>query len=87
LRVRAARASLHAASRIHVRRRPADCLRMSGTPSVERLGTDSANAKVDRATLAISKALKEKRREAEAMVRLIEGADTSGKGRHVDYQA
>jgi polyphosphate kinase 2 (PPK2 family) len=85
LRVRAA--SLHAASRIHVQRRPADCLRMSGTPSVERLGTGSDNAKVDRATLAISKALKEKRREAEAMVRLIEGADASGKGRHVDYQA
>jgi polyphosphate kinase 2 (PPK2 family) len=60
---------------------------MSGIPSVDRPGTDSANSKVERATLAVSKALKEKRREAEAMVRLIEGADASGKGRHVDFQA
>ncbi len=60
---------------------------MSGIPSLERPGSDAASSKVDRATLVVSKALKEKRREAEAMVRLIEGADMSGKGRHVDYQA
>ena len=68
-------------------RRPARpiAVRMSAIPSIDAAG--SATPKVDRTTLAISKALQEKRREAEAMVRLIEGADASGKGRLVDYQA
>jgi polyphosphate kinase 2 (PPK2 family) len=60
---------------------------MSGIPSIESAARSTAARDVDRATLAVSKALQEKRREAAAMVRLIDGADASGKGRHVDFQA
>lgn len=61
---------------------------MTGIPSLASTGSDSAAAaRTDRATLAISKAMQEKRREAEAMVRLIEQASSSGKGQNVDYRA
>ncbi|HTV01675.1 MAG TPA: hypothetical protein VMF13_14100 [Luteitalea sp.] len=59
---------------------------MSAIASTDSAVT-AAVREVDRATLAVSKALQEKRREAAAMVRLIEVADTSGKGRHIDVQA
>ena len=60
---------------------------MSRTPSIESAASDGSARQVDRATLAVIKALQEKRREAAAMVQLIQGASGSGKGRHVDYQA
>ena len=44
-------------------------------------------SRTDRTTLAVGKALQEKKREAQAMVRLIEGAAASGKGQLVDYKA
>lgn len=56
---------------------------MSGIPSLPPTGA----ARSDRATLAIAKALQEKKREAEGMVRLIDGASVSGKGQLVDYKA
>ena len=61
---------------------------MSGIPSLSSTGSDAtAAARPDRATLAVSKALQEKKREAEAMIRLIENTGASGKGQLVDYQA
>ena len=62
---------------------------MTGIPSLSSTGSDTAAASrtTDRTTLAISKAMQEKKREAEAMVRLIEQASASGKGQHVNYQA
>ncbi|WP_291982984.1 hypothetical protein [Luteitalea sp.] len=61
---------------------------MTGIPSIASTGSDATvAARTDRTTLAVSKALQEKKREAEAMVRLIEGAGNSGKGQLVNYQA
>lgn len=61
---------------------------MTGIPSLSSTGSDTAASRTtDRTTLAISKAMQEKKREAEAMVRLIEQASASGKGQHVNYQA
>ncbi len=62
---------------------------MTGISPLARTGADASPAArtPDRTTIAISRALQEKRAEAAAMVRLIEGADASGKGQHVDYQA
>jgi hypothetical protein len=61
---------------------------MSGIPSLSSTGSDAAvAARTDRATLAVSKALQETRREGQAMVRLIEGASGSSKGQLVDYRA
>jgi len=62
---------------------------MTGIPAFSSTGSDTAAASrtTDRTTVAISKALQEKKREAEAMVRLIEQASETGKGRHVNYQA
>ena len=62
---------------------------MTGIPSLSSTGSDTAatSRTNDRATLAISKALQEKKQEAEAMVRLIEQASASGKGQHVNYRA
>ena len=60
---------------------------MSGISPVSRSGSDAASAAVDRATVAVSRALSERKREAEAMVRLIEQASPSGKGQVVDYRA
>jgi hypothetical protein len=66
----------------------ADCLRMTGFPSLSSTGRDPAvAARSDRATIAVSKALQEKRREAQAMVRLIDAAGASGKSQLVDYRA
>lgn len=58
---------------------------MTGIPSIASTGSDTS--RTDRVTLAVSKALQEKKREAQAMVRLIEGATQSGKGQLVDYKA
>jgi hypothetical protein len=61
---------------------------MTGMPSLAITGSDpTVAAATDRTTLAVSKALREKRREAQAMVRLIEGTGASGKGQLVDYKA
>jgi len=61
---------------------------MTGIPSLASTGSDAnVAARTDRATRAVSKALQEKKREAQAMVRLIEGAGASGKGQLVDYKA
>ena len=62
---------------------------MTGIPSINSTGSDTAaSTRInDRATLAISKALQAKKREAEGMVKLIEQASASGKGQHVDYRA
>jgi hypothetical protein len=60
---------------------------MTGIPPLSGTGSDAAPRTADRATVAIAKALQEKRKDAAAMVRLIEAADASGKGRHVDYRA
>ena len=66
----------------------ADCTRMTGIPSLASTGSDaSVAARADRATLAVGKALQEKKREAQAIVRLIDGASHSGKGQLVDYRA
>lgn len=59
---------------------------MSAIPSLSSTGSD-ATARVERTTLAIGKALQETRKEAQAMVRLIEAAGGSTKGQLVDYQA
>ena len=59
---------------------------MSGIPSLTSSNASVA-ARTDRTTLAVSKALQEKRREAQAMVRLIEGASVSDKGQMVNYKA
>ncbi len=50
-------------------------------------GASGASAATDRTTVVISRALQEKQKEAEAMVRLIEAASASGKGQHVNYHA
>jgi hypothetical protein len=61
---------------------------MTGIPSLASTGSDATvAARTDRTTLAVSRALQEKRREAQAMVRLIEGASDAGKGQMVDYKA
>ncbi|WP_396625443.1 hypothetical protein [Luteitalea sp.] len=61
---------------------------MTGIPSLNSTGSDtSVAARTDRTTVAVSRALQEKKKEAEAMVRLIEGASASGKGQIVNYQA
>jgi len=61
---------------------------MTGIPSLSSTGSDSTvAARADRTTLAVGKALQEKKREADAMVRLIEAAGASGKGQLVDYRA
>ena len=61
---------------------------MTGIPSLNSTGSDTnVAARTDRTTVAVSKALQEKKKEAEAMVRLIEGAGASGKGQIVNYQA
>ena len=61
---------------------------MTGIPSLAITGSDATvAARTDRTTLAVSKALQEKRRDAHAMVRLIEGASASGKGQLVNYKA
>jgi hypothetical protein len=61
---------------------------MTGIPSLSSTGSDSTvAARADRTTLAVGKALQEKKREADAMVRLIEAAGASGKGHLVDYRA
>ncbi|BCS33567.1 hypothetical protein TBR22_A27940 [Luteitalea sp. TBR-22] len=61
---------------------------MTGIPPLISTGSDSTvAARTDRTTVAISKALQEKKKEAEAMVRLIEGTAASGKGQIVNYQA
>ncbi len=51
------------------------------------MAADSARTTTDRTTVAIGRALQEKKKEAAAMVRLIEAASTGGKGQHVDYRA
>ena len=60
---------------------------MTPIPSIGSVGTDTASTRVDRTTAAISTAIKETRRDGEAMVRLIEAAAASGKGQHVNYRA
>ena len=61
---------------------------MTGFPSLTSTGSDTTvAARTDRTTVALGKALQEKKREAEAMVRLIEAAGTAGKGQLVDYRA
>jgi hypothetical protein len=60
---------------------------MTGIPPLGSTGSDAASRTTDRATVVIGKALQEKKKEAAAMVRLIEAADASGKGQHVDYRA
>jgi hypothetical protein len=59
---------------------------MTGIPSLASTGSDAVT-RTDRATLAVGRALQEKKREAQAIVRLIEGANPSGKGQLVDYKA
>ena len=74
--------------RAHVSAAAADWQRMTGIPSLATTGSDATvAARTDRTTLAVSKALQEKKREAQAMVRLIEGATASGKGQLVNYKA
>jgi hypothetical protein len=73
---------------IHVSITRADGVRMTGIPSLGRTGSDAAAAvRPDRTTLAVGKALQEKRREADALVRLIDAAGAAGKGQLVDYRA
>ena len=73
---------------IHVPLPRADGVRMTGIPSLGTTGSDATvAARPDRTTLAVGKALQEKKREADALVRLIEAAGASGKGQLVDYRA
>jgi hypothetical protein len=73
---------------IHVSTERADGVRMTGIPSLGTTGSDATVAvRPDRTTLAVGKALQEKKREADALVRLIEAAGASGKGQIVDYRA
>lgn len=61
---------------------------MTGIPPLSSTGSDSTvAARTDRTTAALGKALQEKKREAEAMVRLIEASGAGGKGQLVDYRA
>ena len=63
-------------------------VRMSAIPSVGSTGTEARiDPRTERTTLAVSKALKASKQEAQAMVRLIEGAGASSKGQLVDYRA
>ena len=59
---------------------------MSAIPSIGSTGSD-ASARVERTTLVVGKALQEARKEAQAMVRLVEAAGGSSKGQLVDYRA
>ena len=60
---------------------------MTGISALSSMAADSARTTTDRTTVAIGRALQEKKKEAAAMVRLIEAASTGGKGQHVDYRA
>ncbi len=61
---------------------------MTGIPPLTSTGSDAAVARTtDRATLAISKAMQERKKEAAAVVRLVEAAADTGKGQFVDYRA
>ena len=61
---------------------------MTGIPSLGTPGSDATGAaRPDCVTLAVGKALQEKKREADALVRLIDAAGASGKGQLVDYRA
>lgn len=61
---------------------------MRGIPSVSSTGSQAtAAARPDRTTLVASKALQEKKREAVAMIRLIEITGSDDKGQVVDYLA
>jgi hypothetical protein len=71
----------------HVSIATADWQRMTGIPFLVTGSDTTVAARTDRTTLAVGKALQEKKREAQAMVRLIEGAAASGKGQLVDYKA
>jgi hypothetical protein len=61
---------------------------MTAIPSVGAAGTHArVDPRTDRTIVAVSKALKASKLEAEAMVRLIEGVGESSKGQLVDYRA
>jgi hypothetical protein len=61
---------------------------MTAIPLLSSTGSDATvAARTDRTTAAVSKALRETRREGQAMVRLVEGAAGSSKGQLVDYHA
>jgi hypothetical protein len=61
---------------------------MTAIPSVGGTGTEArVDPRTDHTTLAVRKALKTSKQEAEAMVRLIEGAGHSSKGQLIDYRA
>jgi hypothetical protein len=59
---------------------------MTGILPLASTGSDHA-VTGDRASLAVTRALQEKRKEATAMVRLIEATTRTDKGQHVDYRA
>ena len=61
---------------------------MTAIASVGAAGTQArVDPRTDRTIVAVSKALKASKQEAEAMVRLIEGVGESSKGQLVDYRA
>ena len=58
---------------------------VTSTPSVGSQTAAADSAQTDAGIKALARAMKQKREEAQALVRLVEQASPGGKGQHVNY--